>query len=228
LLAWIRFFLSGVCHQLPERCLVYEGQPLPLCARCTGAFLGIIIGFITLRAIGQGRRSQLPTWRPSLVLAFLVGLWAVDGFNSLVQLVIGKPWLYEPRNSLRLITGMGTGLAVSVLLYPIYHYSMWRQVDARRVLDREWPMLALLFAGAACISLIWRWSTAPFWFWVAIVSLAVVVVLATTNAMLIVLALKKEGLADSWIQIVPYLAMGLLAGIVEMGVLALLRLWITG
>ena len=37
--------LSG-CHQLPERSFFIKGQQFPVCARCTGAFIGYIAGGI--------------------------------------------------------------------------------------------------------------------------------------------------------------------------------------
>ncbi len=34
------------CHQLPERSFFIKGRQFPICARCTGAFIGYIIGGI--------------------------------------------------------------------------------------------------------------------------------------------------------------------------------------
>ena len=219
----VEFFLSGVCHQLPQHCFHYGGRPLPLCARCLGTFLGVLIALFTLWATGQRRRSRLPTWPVGLVLAGLTGLWAVDGLNSAVELARGSYLLYPPQNSLRLITGMGNGLAIGVVLYPICNSVLWRQANDRRVLDRPWQVLALLLAGAAgaAITLIWR--TAPFLFWVVMATLSVAGVLTMVNAVLIVLILHKEGLADNWLSVVPYLAIGFLAACGETGTLALVR-----
>ncbi len=38
---WFRFPLSVVCHQLPERCLLVAGLPMPLCSRCLGVWVGV-------------------------------------------------------------------------------------------------------------------------------------------------------------------------------------------
>lgn len=37
-----------VCHHLPERTLAYDGRPLPVCARCTGMWLGAALGGVGL------------------------------------------------------------------------------------------------------------------------------------------------------------------------------------
>ncbi len=219
----VQFFLSGVCHQLPEHSLHFGGRPLPLCARCMGTFLGVLMALFTLWAIGQGRRSRLPPWRVGLVLAGLTGLWAVDGLNSLAALVGGSYLLYRPRNSLRLITGMGNGLTIGVVLYSICNYAVWRQPDERRVLDRTWQLLALLLAGAAAATLVLVWRSAPFLFWTILASLSVATVLMTVNAILVMLIVHKEGSADNWLAILPYFGAGFLAACVETGLLALVR-----
>jgi len=219
----IEFFLSGVCHQLPEHCLYYEGRPLPLCARCMGTFLGVLIALFALWAIGQDRRSRLPTWRVGLVLAGLTGLWALDGLNSVLEMARGSWMLYQPQNSLRLITGMGNGVTIGVVLYPIGNAIMWRWSDDRRVLDRPWHLLVALLAEAGCGAAVLAWRSAPYLFWVVVDTLSVSVVLATVNAALIVLLLHKENLTDDWLRMLPYLGVGFLAACAETGTLALVR-----
>ena len=219
----VEFFLSGVCHQLPAHCFHYGGQPLPLCARCMGTFLGVLVAFLTLRALGQGRRSRLPTWRAGLVLAGLTGLWAVDGINSLVEPASRSYLLYRPRNTFRLVTGMGNGLTIGVVLCATCSSAVWRQPDERRVLDRAWHVLALLLAGAFASTIVLAWRSAPFLFWVAAVTLSVAAVLATVNSALILLVFHREGLADNRLDTLPCLGVGFLAACVETGALALLR-----
>lgn len=36
-----------VCHKMPSRSFFYKGKQFPICARCTGIFVGYIIGIIT-------------------------------------------------------------------------------------------------------------------------------------------------------------------------------------
>jgi len=219
----IEFFLSGVCHQIPERCFRYGGRPLPLCARCTGTFLGVLIALLTLWAIGQRRHSRLPPWRMGIVLVGLTGLWAIDGLNSLVELSGGSYLLYAPGNSFRLITGMGNGLTIGVVLHAIWNSVVWREAGERRVLDRAWHLLALLLAASAGVAMVLVWRSAPFSLWVAINSFSVATVLTTVNAILIALVLDREGFAHNWLDTIPYLAAGFLTACVETGALAFLR-----
>jgi uncharacterized membrane protein len=41
-----------VCHQRPERSFFVSGQPLPVCARCTGLYVSAVIGGLLTLAIG--------------------------------------------------------------------------------------------------------------------------------------------------------------------------------
>ena len=219
----INFLLSGVCHQVPEHCFYLEGRPLPLCARCMGTFLGILVGTLALCAMREGRRSRLPHWRRGGMLLALVGLWAVDGINSFVCEATGVPPLYTPSNALRLSTGVGNGLAISAVLCPIFNYAMWHQVDEGRVLDRASHLIGLLLAGTCVIGVVLGWRSAPFSLWAVVLGLAVAVVLAILNGTLLALLIHKEGFADRFLDIVPYLAGGLSAALLETGALALLR-----
>ncbi len=218
----IKFFFSGICHQLPAHCFHYGGQPLPLCARCMGTFLGALVALLVLWAMGQGRRSRLPSRKVGALLIAATGFWGLDGLNSLLR-SIGGGGLYAPSNTLRLVAGIGSGMALGVVLYPIYHFAMWQGVDGRRVLDRGWQIGILLLAEAALAGVILVWRSAPLVFWLVVLVGAIVTVFSTVNAALFVLLRGKEGFARRWMQIVPYLVIGLACGLVETGLLAILR-----
>lgn len=224
----IWFFLSGVCHQLPDHSLYYGGQPLPLCARCTGTFLGMALTPLILWLMGQGRRSLLPPKRVGLILGIFVALWGGDGLNSLIQVVTGTAPLYPPQNVLRLATGLGAGIALGVVFYPIYHYCMWREVDPRRVVERVRQLLGPLLAAAGILGLLLGWPSAPYLFWAVIVAITVLGVLGVVNAALVVMVRHKEGLAQRGIELLPYLAAGLLLALAETGAIAFLRFLLSG
>jgi len=91
----IRFALGNLgdwfgCHQMPERSLHFRGVQFPVCARCTGVFLGqTLMVFGTLAGI-----------RPPLSLdATLMIPMAVDW-------IIQYTGLKESTNRRRIITGL--------------------------------------------------------------------------------------------------------------------------
>ena len=176
----------------------------------------------------QGRRTELPSWRIRLVLMVLLGLWGLDGINSFMALLRHSPLLYEPSNTVRLITGVGSGLALGILLYPIYHFAMWQPIDERRVLEREWHLAILLLAGGAGVAILLTWESAPFPFWTVVLTGAVAIALTLVNAVLIALLGHREGFATQWTEIAPYLAAGFTASVLETGLLACVRQLVAG
>jgi hypothetical protein len=87
---------------------------------------------------------------------------AVDGFNSLL-LDLGEPHLYQPDNRLRLITGMGTGLALAVIFCYLFGVTLWRRPDTtQRVL--AWRDLRVLIPAQAPFAILilvgWGWTSA--------------------------------------------------------------------
>jgi uncharacterized membrane protein len=218
----IEFLFSGICHQLASHSLTYGGTPLPLCARCSGTFVGATLTLMTLWLLGEGRRSELPTWRRAAPLTLLVLVWAADGFNSLLY-SWDLWWLYTPTNTLRLITGTGMGLAVGAVLYPAIHYALWRDTRQESVLTERSHVLAVMGVGGLFVSLSLVWSSAPWWlFWMLHVG-SVLALFALVNALLVALLVHSRGGARRLREIAPYLAIGLAAGVIEMGAVALLR-----
>jgi uncharacterized membrane protein len=219
---WIEFLLSGVCHQLASHSLVYGGAPLPLCARCSGTFVGAMLTLVTLWLLGEGRRSELPTWRRAVPLILLVLVWAVDGLNSLLY-TWGIWWLYTPTNTLRLITGTGTGLAVGAVLYPAAHYALWRDTRQETVLAERSHGLVVTGVAGAFVLLSLTWTAAPRWLVWSLHVGSVLVLFTLVNALLVALLIHGRGVARRAREMVPYLALGLTAGVIEMGAMALLR-----
>jgi uncharacterized membrane protein len=91
------------CHRLPERSFFYKGNPLPLCARCTGILIGYLIGMVYAFFIGN----------ISLLIAFvlIIPLILDGGFQALGQ--------WESTNMRRLITGLLAGVGVDFIIYGI-------------------------------------------------------------------------------------------------------------
>ena len=113
----------AVCHQIPIRSYFFGNHQLPLCARCSGQYLGALGGMLLLIAMGRGRSGRLPPTGIVVVLLGFLALWAFDGFNSYLTLIPGAPHLYEPQNILRVTTGAMQGVALIALVLPFFNSS---------------------------------------------------------------------------------------------------------
>ncbi len=89
-----------LCHRDPERSIKIFGRILPICARCTGIFLG---SFFAMMLIFTGNRTPL-----FICILLLIPL-VVDGMTQLMKLRMSN-------NPLRLITGTLFGIGYVLLL----------------------------------------------------------------------------------------------------------------
>lgn len=95
-----RVLFRTMCHGRVERCLELFGTPMPLCARCTGIYLGMLAGLIAFVPLMRWLRER--TMR-MVALAAIVPL-GIDGVTQLFG-------LRESVNPLRVATGVIAGLA---------------------------------------------------------------------------------------------------------------------
>lgn len=219
----------AVCHRIASHSLSIAGRQLPLCARCSGTFIGALVGFFGHAVVLRRRRaSEFPRPWIIAVLASFMLLWAADGLNSYLTLFPGAPHLYEPKNWSRLATGALNGLAMSGLVYPVFNFTLWRQpADERSIRTlRDLAMLVLLEAGLVGLVLT-RW--APLLYPLALLSaLGVLGLLTTVNSMLVLMIVRRENVADTWRDaIVPLLA-GFTVSLIQVGVIDLVRYALTG
>jgi uncharacterized membrane protein len=218
---------AGACGQIPSHSLVIGGRQLPLCARCTGTYLGALLGFLGLAALRRWRASGLP---PSQVLASLVGfivLWGIDGLNSFLTLLPHAPHFYQPHNLFRFITGMLQGLALSVVVYPLFSFLLWKDTSNERAI-RNFRELGYLLIPAAL--LVWIVQTQASFLLYPVAALSVLGVLAMltlVNTMIVLIVTRQENKAESWRDAFVPLSLGLLATLLELSALGLLRLALT-
>lgn len=72
-----------VCHQIPGRSFWCFGHPAAACHRCTGLYMGLVVGLLGLPYLHSLR--ELLVARPRLMLLFFAPLavdWALLGINT--------------------------------------------------------------------------------------------------------------------------------------------------
>jgi len=94
-----------VCHQIPERTLWIGDRYLPVCARCTGAYLGLYIGYLILPLRRKEESGPPNLWITLLMTAPMI----VDATTQLIG-------FRTSTNELRLMTGLLFGVALTPLL----------------------------------------------------------------------------------------------------------------
>ncbi len=103
-----------VCHQKPERSFLLAGQPLPVCARCTGIYIGAAIAAVAL-AGGHVvvRRRRVSPWDARRVRR--VGLVAL--LPTLATLAWEWTIGTTPSNAMRAAAGLPIGAVVAWIVW---------------------------------------------------------------------------------------------------------------
>jgi len=213
----------AACHRIAERSLSIGGIQLPLCARCTGIYIGMITGWTWLAARGRMRAAQFPPRAIALMLIGFVALMGIDGLNSLAMLIPGAPHLYDTQNWMRLFTGSLYGVAVSALLTPMINVSLWREPGGDSALE-NWREAALI-AGVAIALAMLALTQADFLLWplTAVSVIGAVGLMAVLNTSIVAIAIGRVNAYTGWRELfTPGLA-GIGLALTELVVIAALR-----
>lgn len=217
----------AVCHRIDLRSFHIGDVQLPLCSRCSGMYLGAMVGLIYQLVIGR-RRIGMPSWKIILPTAIFVLLFAVDGLNSFYSLFSNSPGLYQPNNTLRLLTGTGMGLAIAVALFPAFNATVWHLVDPRPAFInlRTFVIMVLIAMGLNALILL---QNPIILYPLALVSaVGVLVLLTLVYAMILMMVFKAENRINQIGQLTYAILGGLTIALIQIGLLDIVRYFFTG
>lgn len=217
----------AVCHRIDVRSFHIGNIQLPLCARCSGMYLGAMVGLIYQSVISR-RRIGTPSWQIIVPTSIFVLLFVVDGLNSFISLFSDGAGLYQPNNSLRLLTGTGMGLAIAVALVPAFNATAWKMIDPRPVFInfRSFFFMVLIALGFSSLILL---ENPVILYPLAIISTAGVLVLLTlVYSMLLLMVFKAENQFTQFSQLTYALLGGVTIALIQIGLLDFIRFLFTG
>jgi uncharacterized membrane protein len=223
----------AVCHRIDTRSFHIGIRQLPLCVRCTGQYIGVVIGLGFLAIFGR-RRSGTPPKIIISVMVLLVVLYAVDGLNSyfnlppFLRLFPHMPHLYQPSNVLRLFTGTGMGLVIAMVLYPAFCGSILPNPDPQPAIHDLKMLFTILSVGIVVDLLLLteaKYVLVPAAF---ISAGGVVVVLSMVYTILWIWILRKENQLTKLSQVIPYAVAGFMTTMTQIALFDLIRFIITG
>ncbi len=216
------------CHRISSRSFTIAGRQFPLCARCTGMYLGVILTLVLLLLAGRWRWSQLPPARIMLVLIGFVALMGIDGLNSYSHFFPNIPHLYTPQNWLRLLTGLGTGLAMGAFVFPALAQTLWHEQVWQASLGTWRELFDLVVVAAAAALLIF--SNQPIILYVLGLASAIGLVVTVTalNTMILLIVTRRDARMKTWHQALFPLGIGLMLAIIQISLIAFARYQFTG
>jgi len=217
----------ALCHQIDARSFHLGDRQLPLCARCTGMYLGAMAGLIFQFFTAQ-RRAGMPPWRVLVILGAWIMAFGVDGVNSYLHLFPGAPSLYEPSNILRLLTGSGMGLAVALVLYPAFNQAVWRVVEPAPAVSGL-RQTALLTALALALDwLVWLENPLLLYFFALFSTAGVLALLTMVYTLFWLLIWRKENSCQILSQLTLPLVGGFGIALLQIALFDLARFALTG
>jgi uncharacterized membrane protein len=226
----------AVCHRIAERSFHVGSIPLPLCARCTGMYLGAVTGLVYQSILGS-KRSKAPRWGIIAVLVVFLIAFGIDGANSYLYLLKQVrpgilpqiPNIYIPNNTLRLLTGSGMGLGIAAMLFLAFNQSIWTDNDDTRAGLPDWKAFSLLVGIQVILDLLVLTQSPLVLYPVAIISvLGVVLLLTMVYTIVWVMITGQENKFTKMRQLwLPILA-GFTITMIQTFGIDILRFWLTG
>ena len=216
----------AVCHRIPERSFFMSERQLPLCARCTGMYLGAFIGFVY--QFRFGKRAKLPSLKVLITMSIFAVAFVVDGINSYLHFFPNLPSLYNPQNWLRLLTGTGLGLGMSVVLVPVFNQTVWSKVIYEPAVETWRHLFELILLGGCMVALVLSQNPLILYPLALIGPATVLLILTMVYAMVWLMITKNENRFQDFKELWVPLTSGFLTAILQIALMDMGRYILTG
>ena len=100
-----------ICHQLPERSFFWDERQLPVCARCTGLYLGVAIGlaaWFVIRRLQMVERIAQPRQ--------VVGALLIAAAPTALSWATGVSGVWDGTNVIRASLALPLGVTVGAIV----------------------------------------------------------------------------------------------------------------
>ena len=217
----------AVCHRIDVRSFHLGARQLPLCARCTGMYLGAMLGLAYQAVIGK-KRSGGPAWNVIACLVIFLMAFGVDGANSYLHFFPGAPSLYEPQNWLRLLTGTGMGLGIAAMIYPAFNQTVWSEWDKRPALGGLRSFGLLVIFALMMDGLVLTENPLVLYPAALISAAGVLILLSLIYTMVWLMVLRKENRFQRFSQLILPLTGGFAFSLLQIAAFDFVRYFFTG
>lgn len=226
----------AVCHRISERSFHIGSLQLPLCARCSGMYLGAVVGLV-FQSITGWKRGKVPHWGILSVLIFFFLAFGIDGANSYLYLlkqirpgILPQiPNLYVPNNTLRLLTGSGMGLDMAILIFPAFNQTVWSDCQEKKSAVPGWKVFGLLVGLQVVLDLLVLTESPLVLYPLAIIGvLGVLLLLTMIYALVYIMLLGQDNKFTKARQLWMPLVAGFTIAMIQTSAIDLVRFWLTG
>lgn len=219
----------AVCHRIGSHSFYFGERPFSLCARCTGQYLGFILGF-SFQLLRSNKRSGFPPRGALALMAVLFVFYLLDGLNSVIQLYprVAHLSLYQPSNSLRLFTGLGFGIVISAILFPLVGQTLWKESSSLPAIQGHGDWSILLGAAAGAGLLILDGNPLLTYPMVLISTGSLMLLLTILYSVIWILVRKRENSFNSWKELSWWVLAGFGSALIQIAIIDAARFLLTG
>ena len=217
----------AVCHRIDHRSFHIGERAVPLCARCSGMFLGALLALAYQMALGR-RRTGLPPKSIQITLIIFALFWAFDGGNSYLQYILGRGPLYTTTNTIRMIAGTGMGLAIGAILLPAFNQTAWQRYSDKPALENWRQFGGLLALGAVLVLAVLSENPLILYPLSLLSAVGVILTQSLLYAMVMMMVLKRENTLEENRDLVLLLAIGLIFSFIQIIAFDIGRFTLTG
>ncbi len=214
---------SSVCHQINSHSFVLEDIQFPICARCTGLYLGCFIALLYFMT--QGKKRGLPGRPYLLLLLVLAFAWGADGLNSFISEFNDKPFLWTTTNTTRIITGFGMGLVLSTALMTLFNLTIWKDSLKEPLLKNIMQLAAYLLLATGLAFLLQTDNRTIFKALASIAVITILVVISMLYTIFWVIATRKDNTFENLYSLIFYLLAGFASAMLQITLMTNLRSW---
>ncbi|HEX7283845.1 MAG TPA: DUF2085 domain-containing protein [Vicinamibacterales bacterium] len=105
-----------VCHQIPERSFFVDGWQLPVCARCTGLYLGALAGLVAWCAWKLARG-----WKPIGVShRVAIRIVVAGAIPTALSVTSGALSIWDGSNMTRAVLALPLGLSAGAVVASVF------------------------------------------------------------------------------------------------------------
>jgi uncharacterized membrane protein len=219
----------AVCHRITSHSFYLGDRPFSLCARCTGQYLGFLWGF-GFQVFSSRKRTGFPPRIILITMGILFLFYLTDGVNSTLHRYPGlQDWsIYQPNNPLRLFSGLGMGVSLSLVLYPLLGQSIWREIRTQPALSGFGEAAALIGGGILTGFLVLSGIRQIIYPLILLSSAGLILLLTVLYGMIWIILFKRENSFKSWSELIWWAVAGLTTAWIQVIVIDLIRYQLTG
>ena len=138
---------SAVCHQMAERSFILEGMQMPLCARCTGIYIGVFFAFFFFFLKKRLQAGKPFSMQQAVLTSLAIVPIGVDGVGSYLG-------FWESSQLMRILTGSLVGAIVPGFLLMAGNFDP--QIDnEERIYHHTKELLFLILLSVVFGLLLW-------------------------------------------------------------------------